>query len=75
VGFLLPLKYKTKFQPYLSYTDRKIDVLDDNATQIGIGANMFMTGHHSKLSLEYQTLKYAAADAVNTITLQAMIYL
>jgi hypothetical protein len=75
VGYLLPLKYKTKFQPYLSYTDRKIDVLDDNATQIGIGANMFMTGHHSKLSLEYQTLKYAAADAVNTITLQAMIYL
>ena len=74
-GYLLPLKSKTKWQPYLSYTHRKIDAINDNASQIDFGANMFMTGHHSKLSLEYQTLKYGSADAVNTITLQAMIYL
>lgn len=75
VGYVLPLKTKTKFQPYLSYDNRKIDALDDDATQFGIGTNVFFTGHHSKLSLEYQTLKYAGNDAVNTLTLQAMIYL
>ncbi|UPT70859.1 MAG: hypothetical protein M0D53_00035 [Flavobacterium sp. JAD_PAG50586_2] len=75
VGFLLPLKSKTKFQPYLSYDNRKIDALDDDATQFGIGTNIYLAGHHSKLSFEYSSLKYAAADAVNTVTLQAMIYL
>ena len=75
VGYVIPGKSKTRFQPYISYDDRKIDALNDNATQLGIGANAFFSGHHSKLTLEYQTLKYATNKAVNTITLQAMIYL
>lgn len=75
VGYLLPMKSKTKLQPYISYDTRKVDVLDDNVNQIGLGANLFFASHHSKLTLEYSTLKYAEADAVNTITLQAMIYL
>lgn len=75
VGYVLPVKLKTKFQPYISFDDRKIDALNDNASQFGIGTNMFLSGHHAKLTLEYQSLKYAQSDAVNTITLQAMIYL
>lgn len=75
LGYVVPGKSKTRFQPYISYDDRKIDALNDNATQLGIGANAFFSGHHSKLTLEYQTLKYATNKAVNTITLQAMIYL
>lgn len=75
LGYMLPGKSKTRFQPYLSFDDRKIDALNDNATQFGIGANAFFNGHHSKLTLEYQTLKYATNKAVNTVTLQAMIYL
>jgi hypothetical protein len=31
---------KTRFQPYVSY-DEKIDALNDNASQLGIGANAF----------------------------------
>ncbi|MBC5836883.1 hypothetical protein [Flavobacterium muglaense] len=75
LGYVLPGKSKTRFQPYLSYDSRKIDVLNDNASQLGIGANAFFSGHNSKLTLEYQTLKYASDKAVNTVTLQAMIYL
>ena len=75
LGYVIPGKSKTRFQPYISYDDRKIEALNDNATQLGIGANAFFSGHHSKLTLEYQTLKYATNKAVNTITLQAMIYL
>ncbi|WP_369765775.1 hypothetical protein [Flavobacterium sp. WC2429] len=75
LGYVLPGKSKTRFQPYLSIDERQIDALNDNATQIGIGANAFFSGHNSKLTLEYQSLKYATDKAVNTITLQAMIYL
>lgn len=75
VGYVLPLKTKTKFQPYLSYDNRKIDAFEDNATQFGIGSNFYFSGHNSKLTIEYQSLKYTSNDAVNTITLQAMIYL
>lgn len=75
LGYVLPVNLKAKIQPYLSYDNRKIDAINDNATQFGIGTNMYLSGHNAKLTLEYQSLKYATSDAVNTITLQAMIYL
>ena len=75
LGYVLPIKTKTKIQPYLSYDARQIDALDDDASQFGIGTNFYLSGHNSKLTLEYQSLKYAQNDAVNVITLQAMIYL
>jgi hypothetical protein len=75
LGYVVPGKSKTRFQPYVSFDDRKIDALNDNATQLGLGANAFFSGHNSKLTLEYQSLKYATNKAVNTVTLQAMIYL
>jgi hypothetical protein len=75
VGYVIPSKSKTKLQPYVSFDNREIDVLNDNATQLGIGTNAFFSGHNSKLTLEYQSLKYATNKAVNTVTLQAMIYL
>lgn len=75
VGYVLPVKTKAKIQPYLSYDNRQIDALNDNATQFGLGTNLYLSGHNAKLTLEYQSLKYATSDAVNTLTLQAMIYL
>lgn len=75
LGYVLPGKSKTRFQPYVSYDQRQIDAINDDASQVGIGANAFFSGHNSKLTLEYQTLKYGTNKAVNTITLQAMIYL
>jgi hypothetical protein len=75
VGYVIPSKSKTKLQPYVSFDNREIEVLKDNATQLGIGTNAFFSGHNSKLTLEYQSLKYATNKVVNTVTLQAMIYL
>ncbi|MFD2890646.1 hypothetical protein ACFS5J_01275 [Flavobacterium chuncheonense] len=75
LGYLLPLKMKYKLQPYIAFDNRQIDAIDDNASQFGIGTNLFLSGHNSKLTLEYQSLKYATSSNVNTITLQAMIYL
>ena len=75
LGYVLPGKSKTRFQPYVSYDQRQIDAINDDASQVGIGANAFFSGHNSKLTLEYQTLTYGTNKAVNTVTLQAMIYL
>ncbi|MEM1339997.1 MAG: hypothetical protein AAGF96_19720 [Bacteroidota bacterium] len=66
---------KTRLQPYLSYNTRSIDAIDDNATRLGIGANIFMTGHHSKFSVEYASAKVGDGDSSGILTIQAMIYL
>jgi hypothetical protein len=68
-------KDKTRFQPYVSYNTRSIDAIDDNATRFGIGANIFQTGHHSKITFEYANSKVGTADAIGVFTIQAMIYL
>lgn len=76
VGYLIPAATdKSRVQPYLSYQNRTIDAIDDNATRLGIGANLFLTGHHSKLTLEYANSKVGSADGMGVITLQAQIYL
>lgn len=76
LGYLVPgPSDKCRFQPYLSYQNRSIDAIDDSANRVGLGANLFMTGHHSKLSLEYSNTKVGDADGTGILTLQAMIYL
>ncbi len=75
VGYVLPTEKSTKFQPYVQFDSRQVDAIDDTATSFGIGINTYLSGHHSKLSLEYFNTKYGNADAVGTLTLQAMIYL
>ena len=77
VGYLLPGQSDKmiKIQPYVSYNNRSIDAIDDNASRLGIGGNLYFSGHHSKLSLEYSNQKYGNLDPVGTVTVQAMIYL
>lgn len=77
IGYLLPGQSDKmlKIQPYVSYNNRTIDAIDDNASRLGLGGNLYFSGHHSKLSLEYSNQKYGNLDAVGTVTLQAMIYL
>ncbi|MCR1024504.1 hypothetical protein NQT66_06760 [Cellulophaga baltica] len=65
---------KTRYQPYLSYGTHSYDAVEDNRNTFGIGVNAFMSGHNSKLTLEYQNQSFGAVDS-NIISLQAMIYL
>ena len=75
-GYMLPTTNNhLKIQPYISFNNRSIDALDDNASRLGIGGNLYFTGHHSKLSIEYANQKYGNLDAVNVFTVQAMVYL
>ncbi|XLS30857.1 hypothetical protein ACJD0Z_08495 [Flavobacteriaceae bacterium M23B6Z8] len=66
---------KTRIQPYASFQNRTIESIDDNENRFGLGMNIFMTGHHSKLSIEYTNIKIGNESSSSTVTLQAMIYL
>uniref|UniRef100_UPI0040498D52 hypothetical protein n=1 Tax=Flavobacterium sp. TaxID=239 RepID=UPI0040498D52 len=74
VGYLLPSEKTTKIQPYVSYASNSYDATDDNRNILGIGSNLYMSGHNSKLTLEYSNTKFGDNET-GTITLQAMIYL
>jgi hypothetical protein len=65
---------KTRFQPYLSYGTHSYDAVSDNRNNLGLGINAYMSGHNSKLTLEYQNQKFGATES-GIVTLQAMIYL
>lgn len=73
-GYLIPTEKLTKLQPYISYASNSYDAIDDNRTVFGIGSNLYMNGHNSKLTLEYKNEKFGDNET-GTVTLQAMIYL
>ena len=75
LGYTLPGDIsKTRFQPYVSFANNSYDATQDNRNILGIGANAYFNGHNSKLTLEYQHQKFDVST-LNTLTLQAMIYL
>lgn len=75
VGYVVPGDVtKARFQPYLSYGSSNYDAVSDNRNVFGAGANLFLSGHNSKLTLEYKNQKFVG-DGIGTVTLQAMIYL
>lgn len=67
-------KSKTRFQPYVSFANNSYDATQDDRNIFGIGANAYFSGHNSKLTLEYHREKFGVSS-LNTLTLQAMIYL
>ena len=75
IGYLLGGdKAKKRFQPYIALMNYSYDATSDNRTQTKLGVNMFMSGHNSKLTLEYVKSAFGDTDA-SALMLQAMIYL
>jgi len=74
IGYLIPTEKLTKLQAYVSFASNSYDAVDDNRNVFGIGTNLFMNGHNSKLTLEYKNEKFGSSET-GTLTLQAMIYL
>ncbi|TYP96272.1 short chain amide porin [Tenacibaculum adriaticum] len=67
-------KAKTRYQPYASFASNSYDAVDDSRNIFGLGVNAYMSGHNSKLTLEYKNESFGNNDS-GSITLQAMIYL
>ena len=64
---------KTRYQPYASYGNNSYDASPNSRSVFGLGVNAYMSGHNSKLTLEYQSQKFGTSTG--TLSLQAMIYL
>ncbi|MCB0443213.1 MAG: hypothetical protein KDC50_04115 [Flavobacterium sp.] len=73
-GYMFHSEKLTKIQPYLSYATNSYDAVDDNRNVFGVGTNLYLNGHNSKLTLEYKNEKFGESKT-GTITLQAMVYL
>ena len=75
IGYVVPGNLKgTKFQPYVSYGLNTYEAVADTRNILGVGVNTYMSGHNSKLTLEYKNSTFGTAQT-NAVTLQAMIYL
>ena len=67
-------KTKSRFQPYISYANNTYDSVNYDRNVLGIGTNLYLSGHHSKLTIEFKNDAFVT-NVNNTITIQAMIYL
>lgn len=68
-------KTKTRLQPYASFNYNDAELINSDTRRIGVGGNIFMTGHHSKISIEYSSSKVGNAESNGLVTVQAMIFL
>lgn len=75
LGYVLPGdKNKIRFQPYVAYGNHSFDASKDNKNELKAGLNTYLSGNNAKLTLEYNNSKFGKAK-INTVSLQAMIYL
>lgn len=74
-GYQLPkLKNGTAFMPYVTVTNKNFERLADPSTQYGLGLNYFVTGHHAKITLEYQNRPIYKLNAANNNAIERTGY-
>jgi len=82
-GFLLPNaneKPKVRIQPFGAVTYKDFKALEKSSTQFDVGTNLFLDGHHAKVTAQYSTRPvYTAVDRTDghkgEFTVQLHIYL
>jgi hypothetical protein len=82
-GFLIPNKNekpKVRIQPYLAYTNKNFDALKKSSNQFDLGTNLFLDGHHAKLTAQYSNRPvYTTVDHIDgykgEFLLQLQVYL
>ena len=77
LGFALPeFSNGTRFMPYVTFSNRSIEVANDPANQLGVGFNYFINGHNAKITCEFNSNKPAVStDRNNIFRIQGMIFL
>lgn len=81
-GFLLPSKAekpKVRVQPFGAYTYKNFEALEKSSSQFDIGTNLYIDGHHAKVTAQYSTRPvYTAVNDYSLkgdFILQLQIYL
>lgn len=66
-GLLLPKlnpdRKSSRLQPFVAYTNKKLDYLDETGHYFDFGANIFIDGHHAKITPQYSTRPLYYQDA------------
>lgn len=73
-GFVLPSDKAVRIQSYLHSGYFHYTSTIEDRWAVGVGTNLYLNGHNSKLTLEYKYESFGL-QPVNSVTLQAMIYL
>lgn len=82
-GFLIPNKNekpKLRIQPYIAFTNKNFEALKTASNQFDLGTNLFIDGHHAKLTAQYSNRPiYTAVDNIDgykgEFLLQLQVYL
>lgn len=82
-GFLLPNKNEkplVRIQPYFAFTNKNFEALKKSSNQFDLGTNLFLDGHHAKLTAQYSSRPvYTAVDNIDgykgEFLLQLQVYL
>ena len=75
LGYLIPGdNTKMRLQPYAAFGSHAYDAVDDNENDMKIGINGYLSGHNSKITLEYENSTFGDIKT-GFVNLQAMVYL
>lgn len=81
-GYLIPkFSNKISLQPYAAYNTANFNAYDNVGNALRAGINLFLDGHHSKLTLEYTTTQNMYNNGAvkperrNAVVLQAQVFL
>jgi hypothetical protein len=81
-GYLVPeFSKKFRIQPYFALNTSSFEAFDNTGSGIRTGFNLLLNGHHAKFTLEYENTQQMyneineKPDGINTLTLQAQIFL
>ncbi len=81
-GVLLPnknLKPKLRIQPFAAYTHKNFEALENATSNVDLGANFFLDGHHAKITTQYSSRPLQFANGSDTskgeFIVQLQIYL
>ncbi len=84
LGYLIPkFSKKITLQPYAAFNTANFDAFDNMGNSLRAGLNMFINGHHAKITLEYETTQNMWMNNTpegkpgrsNKVILQAQIFL
>ncbi|MGB0524045.1 MAG: porin [Flammeovirgaceae bacterium] len=77
VGYLLPaFSKKLRLMPYVSYANKNFEKYTETGTDLGLGMNVLLEGHHAKITLEYLSRKSPATGiTTGQLRVQGMVFL
>lgn len=77
VGYVVPeFSKKMRLMPYVSYAHKNFEKYTEKGSDLGLGLNVMLSGHHAKITLEYLSRKSpASGETTGQFRVQGMVFL